>query len=111
VFPHELEEVVDLHPGVLESGAVGVPDARSGEAVKLVIVRRDPALTSDEVLAFCRKNLTAYKVPRHIEFRVTLPKTPIGKILRRALRDPDVSTRGNRIEEKRPLPTPERLSA
>ena len=111
VFPHELEEVVDLHPGVLESGAVGVPDARSGEAVKLVVVRRDPALTSDEVLAFCRKNLTAYKVPRHIEFRETLPKTPIGKILRRALRDPDVSTRGNRIEEKRPLPTPERLSA
>ena len=100
-----------LHPGVLEAGAVGVPDARSGEAVKLVVVRKDPALTSDDLLAFCRKNLTGYKVPRHIEFRENLPKTPIGKILRRALRDPDVPTRNNRVEEKRPLPTPKRLSA
>ena len=78
MFPHELEEVADLHPGVLESGAVGVPDARSGEAVKLVIVRRDPALTSDEVLAFCRKNLTAYKVPRHIVVD-SVPRLPNGK--------------------------------
>jgi len=88
VFPHELEEVADLHPGVLEAGAVGVPDPRSGEAVKLVVVRKDPGLTADELLAFCRKNLTAYKVPRHIEFRDKLPKTAIGKILRRELRAP-----------------------
>jgi len=88
VFPNELEEVADLHPGVLEAGAVGVPDPRSGEAVKLVVVKKDPALTAEELLAFCRKNLTAYKVPRHIEFRDKLPKTPIGKILRRELRKP-----------------------
>ena len=88
VFPNELEAVVDLYPGVLESGAVGVPDPRSGEAIKLVVVKKDPTLTAEEVLAYCRRNLTAYKVPRYIEFRDALPKTPIGKILRRALRDP-----------------------
>ena len=104
VFPNELEEVADMHPGVLEAGAVGVPDARSGEAVKLVVVRRDPALTRDEVLAFCRRNLTAYKVPRYIEFRGALPKTPIGKILRRALREPHESA-------PRDLPPPESVSA
>jgi len=104
VFPNELEEVADMHPGVLESGAIGVPDARSGEAVKLVVVRRDPALTGNEVLAFCRKNLTAYKVPRYIEFRGALPKTPIGKILRRALREPPESV-------PRDLPPPPSVSA
>jgi long-chain acyl-CoA synthetase len=93
VFPNELEEVADSHPGVLEAGAVGVPDARSGEAVKLVVVRRDPTLSGEELLAFCRKNLTGYKVPRYIEFRDSLPKTPIGKILRRALREPCNATR------------------
>ncbi len=87
VFPNELEDVAAMHPGVLEAGAIGVPDPKSGEAVKLVVVKRDPALTSDELLVFCRRNLTAYKVPRYIEFRQDLPKTPIGKILRRALRD------------------------
>jgi len=104
VFPNELEEVADMHPGVLESGAVGVPDARSGEAVKLVVVRRDPALTGDEVLAFCRKHLTAYKVPRYIEFRAALPKTAIGKTLRRALREPYESMPRN-------PPPPESVSA
>ncbi|MGP0094830.1 MAG: long-chain-fatty-acid--CoA ligase [Xanthobacteraceae bacterium] len=88
VFPNELEDVAAMHPGVLEAGAIGVPDARSGEAVKLVVVRKDPGLTSEDLLAFCRKNLTSYKVPRYIEFREELPKTPIGKVLRRSLREP-----------------------
>jgi long-chain acyl-CoA synthetase len=87
VFPNEIEDVASLHPGVLEAAAVGVKDVRSGEAVKLFVVKRHAELTSEELLAFCRENLTAYKVPRHIEFRNDLPKTPIGKVLRRALRD------------------------
>ena len=88
VFPNEVEDVLTMHPGVLEAAAIGVPDARAGEAVKAVVVRRDPALTEAEVLAFCRQHLTGYKVPRVIEFRdEPLPKTTIGKILRRALRD------------------------
>ena len=88
VFPNEIEDVLTMHPSVLEAAAIGVPDARAGEAVKAVVVRRDPALTEAEVLAFCRQHLTGYKVPRVIEFRdEPLPKTTIGKILRRALRD------------------------
>ena len=111
VSPNELEEVAGLHPGVLEAGAVGVPDARTGEAVKLVVVRKDPALTSDDLLAFCRKNLTGYKVPRYIEFRENLPKTPIGKILRRALREPCNTTRCDRPDGGGPLPARERLTS
>jgi long-chain acyl-CoA synthetase len=111
VFPHELEEVVDMHPGVLESGAVGVPDPRSGEAVKLVVVKRDPVLTAEELLAYCRKNLTAYKVPRYIEFRETLPKTPIGKILRRALREPTEAANRNFPEAERAASVQERRPA
>jgi len=87
VYPNEIESVVATHPGVLECGAVGVPDAKSGEAVKVVIVRKDPNLTKDAVTAHCRDHLTGYKVPRHVEFRDALPKTPIGKVLRRELRD------------------------
>lgn len=87
VFPNEIEDVASLHPGVLEAAAIGVKDVGSGEAVKLFVVKRNAELTSEELLTFCRKNLTAYKVPRHIEFRSDLPKTPIGKVLRRALRD------------------------
>jgi long-chain acyl-CoA synthetase len=88
VFPNEVEDVVALHPGVLEVGAIGVPDARSGEAVKIVVVPKDPQLTAEELLQHCRQHLTGYKVPRFVEFRnEPLPKTPIGKILRRALRD------------------------
>ena len=75
------------HPGVLEAGAVGVPDARTGEAVKLVVVRKDPALTEAALIAYCRQQLTGYKTPRQVEFRDTLPKTNIGKILRRELRE------------------------
>jgi long-chain acyl-CoA synthetase len=88
VYPNEIEDVAMSHPGVLEAGAVGVPDARTGEAVKLVVVRKDPALTEADLIAYCRQNLTGYKTPRQIEFRESLPKTNIGKILRRELRDP-----------------------
>jgi len=87
VYPNEIEGVVAAHPGVLECAAVGVPDAKSGEAVKLFIVKKDPALTIDDVKKYCREHLTSYKCPRDIEFRAELPKTNVGKILRRELRD------------------------
>ncbi len=86
VYPNEVEDVVAQHPGVAEVGAIGVPDERSGEAVKVAVVRRDPALTAEELIEFCRSRLAAYKVPRHVEFRDELPKTNVGKVLRRALR-------------------------
>jgi len=87
VFPNEVEDVVAMHPGVLEVAAIGVPDERSGEAVKIVVVRSDPGLTADSLLEHCRARLTAYKVPRVVEFRSEpLPKSNIGKILRRELR-------------------------
>ena len=88
VYPNEIESVVATHPGVLECGVVGVPDAKSGEAVKVVIVKKDPGLTKEAVVAHCKTHLTGYKMPRHVEFRDALPKTPIGKVLRRELRDP-----------------------
>ena len=88
VYPNEIEDVVAQQPGVLEVAAVGVPDEKSGEAVKIVIVRKDPALTADDIRAHCRANLTGYKQPKYIEFRESLPKTNVGKILRRELRDP-----------------------
>jgi long-chain acyl-CoA synthetase len=87
VYPNEVEELVMQLPGVAECAVVGVPDEKTGEAVKLVIVKRDPALTEEQVREFCRGNLTGYKQPRVIEFRTDLPKTPVGKILRRELRD------------------------
>jgi long-chain acyl-CoA synthetase len=87
VYPNEIEGVVATHPGVLESAAVGVPDRKSTEAVKLFVVKKDERLTADEVIAHCRAHLTNYKVPREVEFRTELPKTNVGKILRRALRD------------------------
>ena len=87
VYPNEVEEVVAAMPGVMECAVVGVPDEKMGEAVKLVIVRKDPELTEAQVREFCRANLTGYKQPRVIEFREELPKTPVGKILRRELRD------------------------
>ncbi len=86
VYPNEIEGVVAMHPGVLECAAVGVPDEKSGEAVKLVIVKKDPNLTAESVIAHCKRELTGYKIPKHVEFRASLPKTPIGKILRRELR-------------------------
>jgi long-chain acyl-CoA synthetase len=87
VFPNEIEGVVSGHPGVLECAAIGVPDARSGEAVMLFVVKRDPKLTREELEAFCAKEFTGYKRPKYIEFRTGLPKSNIGKILRRELRD------------------------
>jgi long-chain acyl-CoA synthetase len=88
VYPNEVEEVVAQHPGVLEVGAIGVPDEKSGEAVKVVVVRRQgqAEVTAEALIAFCREHLAAYKVPRQVEFRTELPKTNVGKILRRALR-------------------------
>ena len=88
VYPSEIEGVLASHPGVLECGAIGVPDARTGEAVKVVIVRKDPQLSREEVIRHCKAQLAAYKTPRQIEFRDALPKSPIGKILRRELRSP-----------------------
>ncbi|MEH3085349.1 MAG: long-chain-fatty-acid--CoA ligase [Xylophilus ampelinus] len=88
VYPNEIEDVAAGCPGVRECAVVGVPDGKTGEAVKLVVVRQDPALTAQQVLDFCKDHLTGYKRPRHVEFRESLPKTPIGKVLRRALREP-----------------------
>ncbi|WP_353367145.1 AMP-binding protein [Acidovorax sp. FG27] len=88
VFPNELEQVVALCPGVLECAAIGIADEKQGEAIKVFVVRSDPALTEDDVARYCEENLTGYKRPRHIEFRDSLPKTNVGKILRRELRGP-----------------------
>jgi len=87
VYPNEIESVIASHPGVVEAGVVGIPDEQSGETVKAVIVRKDQELTEDDIIAFCREQMTPYKVPRRIEFREELPKTVVGKILRRELRD------------------------
>ncbi|GLR96167.1 MULTISPECIES: long-chain fatty acid--CoA ligase [Bradyrhizobium] len=87
VYPNEVEEVIASHPGVLECAVIGMPDSKSGEAVKAFVVRKDPNLTAEAVIAFCHEQLTGYKVPKHIEFRTDLPKTNVGKILRRQLRD------------------------
>ena len=87
VYPNEIEDVIAMMPGVLEVAAVGVPDEKSGEAVKVVVVRKDPALTAEQIKAFCRENLTGYKLPKIVEFRDELPKSNVGKILRRELRD------------------------
>jgi long-chain acyl-CoA synthetase len=86
VYPNEIEAVVAMHPGVLECAVVGVPDERTGEAVKLFVVKKDPALTEKELLEFCKEQLTGYKKPKYIEFRTDLPKTNVGKILRRDAR-------------------------
>jgi long-chain acyl-CoA synthetase len=87
VYPNEIEQVVAMHPGVLECAAIGVADEHSGEVVKLYVVKKDPGLTEQDILAYCKEQLTGYKRPKHVEFRTDLPKTNVGKILRRALRD------------------------
>jgi long-chain acyl-CoA synthetase len=87
VYPNEVEGVAVAHPGVLECAAIGIPDAKSGEAVKLFVVKKDESLTAEALLAHCRQHLTGYKCPREVEFRRELPKTNVGKILRRELRD------------------------
>jgi long-chain acyl-CoA synthetase len=86
VYPNEIEQVVNLHPGVLESAAIGIPDEKSGEAVKLFVVKNDPTLSEDDIARYCHENFTAYKRPKYIEFRDDLPKSNVGKILRRELR-------------------------
>jgi long-chain acyl-CoA synthetase len=89
VYPNEVEDVVMMHPGVLEVAAIGAPDEKSGEVVKIVVVKKDPNLTAEELIAHCKKQLTGYKVPKLVEFRTEpLPKTNIGKVLRRMLREP-----------------------
>jgi len=87
VYPNEVEDVVTQMPGILECAAVGIADAKAGEAVKLVIVRKDPNVTEAAVRSYCESNLTGYKRPKVVEFRTELPKSPVGKILRRELRD------------------------
>ena len=87
VYPNEIEDVVASCPGVLEVAAIGIPDEKSGEVVKIFVVKKDPALTEEKLMAFCKENLTGYKLPKQIEFKTELPKTNVGKILRRALRD------------------------
>jgi len=92
VYPNEVEGVIAMHPGVVECAAVGVPDEKAGEAVKVYVVRKDPALTEAALMEFCKQNLTGYKKPKYIEFRDELPKTNVGKILRRELRDAAVAS-------------------
>jgi long-chain acyl-CoA synthetase len=87
VYPNELEGVIAAHPGVLECAVIGVPDEHSGEAVKVFVVRRDPNLTAEQLMEYCKEQLTGYKKPKYIEFRTELPKTNVGKILRRVLRE------------------------
>ncbi len=87
VYPNEVEDVIAAHPKVLEVAALGIPDAKSGEAVKVFVVKRDHSLTEKELIEYCREQMTGYKVPKAVEFRSELPKTNVGKILRRALRE------------------------
>ena len=97
VYPNEVEGVVAMHPGVVECAAVGVPDEKSGEAVKVFVVRKDPALTEAAAAwSSARQHLTGYKKPKFIEFRDELPKTNVGKILRRELRDAEVAAQQKR---------------
>ncbi|MGV3682560.1 MAG: AMP-binding protein [Acidovorax sp.] len=88
VFPNELEQVVSLCPGVVECAAIGIPDEKQGEAIKIFVIKSDPALSEEDVARFCQENLTGYKRPKYIEFRDELPKSNVGKILRRELRSP-----------------------
>ncbi len=91
VYPNEVEDVIVSHKDIVEAAAIGIPDPKSSEAVKVFIVRSNPSLTEKDVIAFCRENLTAYKVPKIVEFRDELPKTNVGKILRRELRDEELA--------------------
>jgi long-chain acyl-CoA synthetase len=94
VYPNEIEDVLASHPGVLEAAVIGVPDEHSGEAVAAYVVRKDPALTEEALRAYCRESLTGYKVPRTFTFREELPKTNVGKVLRRALREEGAAANG-----------------
>jgi long-chain acyl-CoA synthetase len=87
VYPNEIESVAVTHPGVLEAAAIAQPDEKSGEVVALFVVKKDPNLSEQSIIEHCKAQLTGYKVPKHVYFRADLPKTNVGKILRRALRD------------------------
>jgi long-chain acyl-CoA synthetase len=87
VYPNEVEAVAAAHPGVLEAAAIAMPDEHSGEVVALVVVRKDPNLTQEALIEYCRQSLTGYKAPKHVYFKAELPKSNVGKILRRALRE------------------------
>lgn len=87
VYPNEVEQIIGMHPGVLEVGVVGIVDEESGERVKACIVRKDSTLTAEQIINHCKEHLTAYKIPKVVEFFDELPKTNVGKILRRALKD------------------------
>lgn len=87
VFPNEVEDIVQLHPKVKECAAVGIPNEKSGEVIKLFVVKKDKSLSKNELMDYCKENLTGYKMPKEVEFRDSLPKTNVGKILRRELRD------------------------
>jgi long-chain acyl-CoA synthetase len=91
VFPNEVENVIAAYPKVLEVAAIGIPDAKSGEVIKVFVVKKDQSLTEEELLKYCHENLTNYKVPKKIEFRTELPKTNVGKILRRALKEQEAA--------------------
>ena len=95
VYPNEVEAVLVSHPGVLEAAVIGVPDEHVGEAVAAYIVPKDPNLTAQDIRTYCRENLIGYKIPRRVEFRDSLPKSNVGKVLRRALRDEIVGAREN----------------
>jgi len=101
VYPNEIEDIVSQHEKVLEVAAIGVESESSGEIVKICVVKKDPSLTSEELLAHCRRMLTGYKVPKIVEFRDELPKSNVGKILRRELRD----------EHKKPKPDAKQSAA
>jgi len=92
VFPNEIENVISANPKVLEVAAIGVPDVKSGEVIKVYVVKKDPSLTEEELKKYCHENLTNYKVPKYVEFRTELPKTNVGKILRRALKEENAKT-------------------
>ncbi len=92
VFPNEIENVISANPKVLEVAAIGVPDVKSGEVIKVYVVKKDQGLTEEELKKYCHENLTNYKVPKYVEFRTELPKTNVGKILRRALKEENAKT-------------------
>jgi len=87
VYPNEIEDVVSLHPDIIEAACIGVPNKKTGEAVKLFVVKSNPSLNEKEIIAYCKENLAAYKIPKQIEFINELPKTNVGKVLRRKLRE------------------------
>ena len=87
VYPNEIENIVAGHPKVMEVAAIGVTDEKSGEVIKIFVVKKDPSLTEAELIDYCHQNMTKYKIPRHVEFRETLPKSNVGKILRRVLKE------------------------